>query len=228
MKEITKGDFTGKTASEKLKIVNTKANSLEEMRIGLEVLVRRKSAPDKDLLSEFFDKVCTLAADGSIIKPSTFEPDDNNGRSIHWPPTIVYPTDKKGNRLSKDVIFNEYSALWLCGYRVGKKGLSSDKRKELLISFMERQLHPAIKEIFVDEYGEPYSPEENPPKRLMKVANVIAANCRNMKRNQIKTGHDYSTAIAHYEEDLEFLREHYFEQWKIGNPPLPWPKTETR
>ena len=36
------------------------------------------------------------------------------------------------------------------------------------------------------------------------MANVLAANCRNFKRND---RHKYRAAIAHWEQDLEYLKE---------------------
>jgi hypothetical protein len=37
---------------------------------------------------------------------------------------------------------------------------------------------------------------------------------------------NYAVAIAHYEEDLVFLRERFSVPMSRGEPHLPWPDTE--
>jgi hypothetical protein len=133
---------------------------------------------------------------------------------------VVIPSDRVGKPLDIGTIFNDYTALYLCGYRVGKKeGLSQNERRDLLTFFMDRPLHPKILEIFGDEYDEPGTLG-----RLLKVANIIASGCKLRKRR--RDAANYAVAIADWEDDLRFLEERFFVPMKQGKPHLPWPDTE--
>ena len=183
------------------------ANSIEQICEYLAVIAMRKRISRTDLLIPLVKRVLELTNGPSsglasgVTPPFDGGPPDN---PPYWPTTLIIPSGLDGSPFADDVIFRDFSALKLVGYRAGKtNGLTHNERRRILEIFMKSQLHPRIEEIFGDEYGEPLS-----MKRLMKIANLLASLCRNMKR---KTSGDYSTAIENYERDLEFLRVTYFE-----------------
>ena len=129
-----------------------------------------------------------------------------------WPITDVLPGGGGGGIEFE----HKHSALWLCGYRVGKKeGLVVHERRRFLDLFFRG--HPAPPErvlrLFGDEYGDLGTEE-----RLRKMANVLASNCRNFKSNDADR---YQQAITDYEDDLHYLKAKYY---RIGM--FPWPPTE--
>jgi hypothetical protein len=129
------------------------------------------------------------------------------------PPPSTEPGGSNGDGL--DGIFErERSALWLAGYRVGKtNGLEDSERRRFLDWFFGSQLPAVVADRFGDAYGKPHSNQ-----RLEKMANVIAANCRNFKRNDSEK---YHQAIADYEVDLAYLKSRYFALRQFS-----WPETE--
>ena len=198
------------------------ADSIEEIYELLGYISKRKRISRTDLLTPMVDRVLELARGSSSSPiPSTTPPGGGPpNRPIYWPTTLIIPSGLDGNPIDDSVIFRDFSALYVVGYQVGKtRGLSRGNRQNILSTFMISHLHPRIEEIFGDEYGEPKS-----MKRLMKVANLLASLCRNMKR---KLTGDYSFAIRHYEEDLEFLRIKFFEPMILRGYWLEhWPDTE--
>lgn len=113
---------------------------------------------------------------------------------LSWPWPITTPPDGEGG--NSDLFFpNKYSGLRLCGYRVGKtSGMSARERRRFLDHFFRNRLPGIVRQYHGDSYGEPGSEE-----RLRKMANVIAADCRNFKKNDRDK---YAVAIADYEQDL--------------------------
>lgn len=110
--------------------------------------------------------------------------------------------------------FRGFSALKMFGYTVGKTdGWTSAKRQKFLGAFMESKLPAEVQEIFGDEYGAPLSSQ-----RLRKMANVIASNASNFYRNDAAR---YAVAIDDWEEDLQFLKNKYYEG--MGLKFQPWP-----
>jgi len=79
------------------------------------------------------------------------------------------------------------------------RGLPDAERKCFLDYYFRNSLPDIVVRYHGTEYGDPGSEE-----RLQKMANVLAANCRNFKRND---RHKYRAAIAHWEQDLEYLKE---------------------
>ena len=197
----------------------TEASTLQEIEECLEIIVTRKRISDTKLLIPFYTNVLRLAAAARAKEPVT-DISKPPPKPKHFPDTVVIPRDKAGNALNMDIIFNEYTALYLCRYQVGKRnGLSQNERRDLLTYFMNLPLHPKIIQIFGNEYDEPESMG-----RLMKIANIIASNCKLRKLR--KDAANYEVAIDHYEEDLEFLRERFYIPMSRGEPHLPWPETE--
>lgn len=197
----------------------SKASTREEIDNCLSVIAGRKRISNTKLLIPFYLNVWRLATASTPAPPKPETP-VSPPVPIYFPDTVIIPSDRRGKPLDADIIFNDYTALFLCGYKVGKTdGLSRNERRDLLTFFIDRPLHPKIIQIFGNEYDEPESMG-----RLMKVANIIASNCKLRKRR--RDAANYAVAIAHYEDDLEFLRERFFVPMSRGQPHLPWPDTE--
>lgn len=197
----------------------SKASTRQEIEECLELIAGRKRISNTKLLIPFYLNVWRLAA-ASTPAPSKPEKSVSPLVPIYFPDTVIIPSDRRGKPLDADIIFNDYTALFLCGYKVGKTdGLGLNERRDLLTFFIDRPLHPKITQIFGNEYDAPESMG-----RLMKVANIIASNCKLRKRRRDSV--NYAVAIAHYEDDLEFLRERFFVPMSRGKRHLPWPDTE--
>lgn len=196
-----------------------KASTREEIDQCLSIIASRKRISDTKLLIPFYLNVWRLAT-ASAHAASKPETPISPPVPDYFPTTVILPEDGRGKPLDAKIIFNEYTALFLCGYKVGKKdGLSRNERRDLLTFFIDRPLHPKLIQIFGNEYDEPESMG-----RLLKVANIIASNCKLRKRR--KNAASYALAIAHWEDDLEFLRERFFVPMSRGQPHLPWPDIE--
>jgi hypothetical protein len=128
-----------------------------------------------------------------------------------WPVTEV---GLKGSGKRTDFFERDESGLRICGYRVGKtEGMPDPERRRFLDHFFCNPLPAVVQRVFGGEYGTPRSEQ-----RLRKMANVIAANCRNFKRNDPQK---YSVAIDHYETDLAYLKARYYRPAMFV-----WPETE--
>ncbi|HRY24762.1 MAG: hypothetical protein H6852_08285 [Geminicoccaceae bacterium] len=140
---------------------------------------------------------------------SCFEPPSS--RELTWPWPITEPGPSKGG--SPGIFEHEHSGLWLCGYRTGKtKGLPDNERKLFLAYFFRQPLPPIVAQYHDDDYGAPGT-----EKRLRKMANLMAACCRNFKSRDRRK---LRVAIAHYEEDLEFLRSNFYRPGMFPWPPI--------
>jgi hypothetical protein len=220
--------FKGKSGNEIMEML-LDANTVDEFLDGARVLASRKLVGRTDFFTPVFERLISILSKDIEAKDIVIDlligtltgressPGDEVERP-YWPATLVVPSDGPA---SFDGMFeHKYSALLLCGYRVGKTSkLSQNDRRDILVHFMESPLHPSLIAIFGDQYGNPRSLE-----RVLKMANVIATNCKNFKR-QNGDGR-YSVAIGDYESDLAFLKLTYFDQMIAGNPPLPWPDTD--
>lgn len=149
--------------------------------------------------------------ENSVLSGPTSDDEAEDDWDWPWPSTEVTKALVSGR-----FDFNrERSALNLLGYRTGKgKGLADEERWTLLDQFYRRRLPWQIQHIYQDEYGAPATPD-----RLQKMANVLASNCRNMKK---RTNVDsYGVAIGHYEADLDHLKSRYYRrEW------FEWPSTD--
>lgn len=88
------------------------------------------------------------------------------------------------------------------GYKVGKQGLGTMARREILRQVLRVELVAGSADAhdYVREWGPPASGQ-----RLTKMCNSIAAFSRNAQRRNA----DYSEAIADWEEDLDWLAATY-------------------
>jgi len=103
------------------------------------------------------------------------------------------------------------------GYQVGKTGETIETRQKVL-----EQAFTAPREDFPGTYPLGYLDEWDKPKsgdRLKKMANSIAAFCRNhRKRSNAST-----TAINDWETDLEWLKDKFYHPLNFG---FGWPTTQ--
>lgn len=127
----------------------------------------------------------------------------------HFPTTETSDRERSGPPLN---IGPDHSGLWICGYRVGKtQGMEDGERHRFLDCFFRHPLPPVVEQYCGETYSTPDSEA-----RLKKMANVIAANCRNFKRID---AHKYRQAILDYEVDLRYLKKRYYRSGYF-----PWPK----
>ncbi len=213
--------FQGKTGNEIFASL-LEAEEVEDFFEAAQALADRKAVSATDLIEPVFRRFAELIEEESSAKLELLRgillkivgaPSTDHG---HWPTTLVLPSE---NGLSDSIFDHEFSALKLCGYTVSKKeNLSESERRDILVSFFERKLHPEIERIYDNAYDDPKSTT-----RLLKMANVIASNCRNFKR---KKSASYSDAIDKWEQDLNFLKVSYFDPRTRGEPDIEWPSTE--
>lgn len=122
-------------------------------------------------------------------------------RHFTWPVINEAPVRRSGST-TPIWIYQEFSALKMFGYTVGKtKGWERAKRQRFLSDFIELELPGIVSDTFGDEYGNPRT-----MKRLLKVANVIAGVANLRIRAD---AHAYREAIQDWMDDLNFLEERY-------------------
>lgn len=98
------------------------------------------------------------------------------------------------------------------GYHVGKTGeASSACRQALLSRVFEGSLPPINGPKYMEEWG-----QRDTPPRLRKMAESIASAVKSAKR---RNHADYSVAIEHWENDLQYLYERYYiDRFNFGWP----------
>lgn len=125
-----------------------------------------------------------------------------------WPSCQVYPSAKQ---LPEIYNWPEKGLLLEVGYQVGKNGIVDDEQRRIILERVF--LHPlpfVDSSAYMEEWGEP-----NTSKRLQKMANILASQVRNAKRRDA----NMSTAIDHWERDLEWLKKKFY----VGKYQWPWP-----
>jgi hypothetical protein len=132
-------------------------------------------------------------------------------KSFPWP---VVQLPENSGRTKVGSFGNEFSALKMFGYTVGKtSGWPQKQRQEFLSDFMSLQLPEVVERLFGSEYGQPMSVE-----RLRKLADLISALCKlAMRRDPVVL----EVAISDWKDDLDFLRKKYYEG--LGLKFVPWP-----
>lgn len=131
-----------------------------------------------------------------------------------WPGTDPIPSSGGGET---GEFGPQESPLVRLGYTVGQDGLGRRSRRDLLQEAYELELD-SLPGDYTEEYIEEWGPAESGA-RLKRIANHLAANCRNFRGRK----NDYSLAISHWEEDLEWLREKLYNPLTYG---FTWPETE--
>lgn len=108
--------------------------------------------------------------------------------------------------------YDKRSPLHELGYAVGNNGKPTNDRRQILHRAYKERLPDTGDSVYMAKWGEP-----NSATRLHKIAENIAAYCRNAKR---KHG-SYEQAIHDWEQDLEWLRRTYYR----GVMKFQWPDT---
>lgn len=130
-----------------------------------------------------------------------------------WPGTDPLPSPGSGT--GDGEYGPDESPLSRLGYSTGKTGKGRSERRKIL----RRAYRMALGD-FPGDYPEEYIQEWGPAesgKRLKRIADHLAANCRNFKSNR---GGDYSTAIDQWEQDLKWLKQRYYVSTTYG---FRWP-----
>lgn len=133
-------------------------------------------------------------------------------RHLKWPSTDAPKSlsDLLGMGWVTAGILNHYE------YRVGQEGAVVTVRQRALDRIISIELDAKIFEMsYIKQWGLPGSVA-----RLMKLANTIAALCRNAKRSS----KNFEQAIADWEDDLSYLKIKYFDQ-RLNLERLEWPET---
>jgi len=130
---------------------------------------------------------------------------------FEWPSTVAHPHPGPfiepgvlSSLFGKTLSIKHREGLFAyVGYHVGKtNGKPDDDRKETLDWIFHSKLPHVNSDSYMAEFGDPKSCQ-----RLQKMANFLAAQARNYSRNDMR---DYSMAIGHYIQDLEYLYHRYY------------------
>ncbi|MBC7815915.1 MAG: hypothetical protein IAG10_03340 [Planctomycetaceae bacterium] len=122
-----------------------------------------------------------------------------------WPSTVVSLNSEVGLQLDS----YEVGILGYMGYRVGKYGLPVDQRLKILADVFKSHLPPLNSSGYMREWGDPSSLE-----RLKKMADSIAAFCRNEQRA------GKFEAASQREHDLQWLKDNFYR----GRFQFQWPE----
>jgi hypothetical protein len=125
-----------------------------------------------------------------------------------WPSTMA---SSGGGYLEADD-WPKKGMLSFLGYHVGESGLGAGGRREILDFAYKGRLPNVNNQSYMDQWGHPETGA-----RLKKMAESIAAFCRNHKR---KNG--AALSVQEWESDLEYLRVKYY----VGRYSFIWPDTE--
>jgi hypothetical protein len=133
--------------------------------------------------------------------------------SFSWPTT--QPPVGSGS-LAEDTVFEHpQGPLGHLGYRVGLVGLVPESRREIL-DWVYRNPLPLVNSAeYMREWGQRVSGP-----RLRKMAESIAAFCRNAKRDDPTR---LAVAITNWEDDLAYLKRTYYD----GRYDFIWPRTDS-
>lgn len=129
---------------------------------------------------------------------------------FRWPSIKAMP----GNEPISSTTWPSTGLLSYLGYHVGKPALPAIKRREILDQAYQDILPTVNNPIYMSEWGPPKSSV-----RLKKIAESLAAFCRNQKRKN--SDHSKSTAITDWESDLAYLKHKYYNN--VYN--FQWPRT---
>jgi hypothetical protein len=136
-----------------------------------------------------------------------------------WQPGFQWPsTDVKSGEQSEiaSLSWPKVGLLSYLGYSVGSSGKSEAHRRTILAEAFQRKVLPNVDSPeYLAQWGRPCS-----TLRLQKMAESIAAFCRNAKRRHAVT---LQTAIFQWEADLAWLKKEFY----IGrfDRSFSWPNT---
>lgn len=128
---------------------------------------------------------------------------------FRWPST----TAVGGNSSIETAGWPRTGLLSYLGYHAGKTELTAAARRSMLNRAYQDDLPTMNNPIYMAQWGEPKSGT-----RLRKMAESLAAFCRNQKRKQEYT---HSTAVMNWESDLAYLKVTYYD----GTYDFRWPRT---
>lgn len=130
-----------------------------------------------------------------------------------WPSTNAVPSEEPDGPLEGG--FEEKGMLAHLGYHVGKSGLPSGKRRQMLRQVLEAKALPKVNSSdYVAEWAAP-----NSSARLRKMAESIAAFCRNAKRRKNAA---MDESIREWESDLAWLKVEFYD----NRHTFKWPSTK--
>jgi len=128
---------------------------------------------------------------------------------FRWPNTDA----DGGDGMLSDNHWPQEGLLAHMGYHVGDSGEPMGRRQKILDRVYESTLPRVVNTEYMAEWGEPSSAV-----RLKKMAQSIAAFCRNQKR---KSG-DRSSSVKDWEADLAYLKWKFYE----GIYSFDWPRSD--
>ena len=132
------------------------------------------------------------------------------GIGFPWPTTAAFP----GLYDLPEPNWPQEGMLSHMGYRVGRNGEPTSRRREILSKVFEQDPLPNVDSAgYVKEWGSARSRT-----RLEKLADTLASLARNDKRRKSIS---YLEAIRHREEDLVWLKKRYY----TGQFRFQWPST---
>jgi hypothetical protein len=131
------------------------------------------------------------------------------GVGFAWPTTLVTASRDPLRAIPSPTL----GYLRYLGYRVGRQAPPQYERLLLLLhAFSQGVVPPVFDPEYVAQWSEP-----NTPQRLSKLAESLAAFCRNERRKARPS----TLAIQHWESDLQWLHENVYK----GRFRFQWPST---
>ena len=154
----------------------------------------------KPTVQEVFDGFQTLVSDCAIVQ-----------RAFRWPSTDA----PVGNGRVEQTEWPQVGVLSYVGYNVGVNGQVRSGRQDILQRVFERDLPQVHSPQHMAQWHVAKS-----AMRLKKIAESIAAFCRNAKRRQRA---NMQRAIENYQDDLAWLKKSYYDGRFDGS--FRWPNT---
>lgn len=148
------------------------------------------------------------SADRSDDRTVEDGPTEDVEKPVAWPSTAVVKGD--GSLAVED--WPQVGLPQHMGYRVGKSGKGTKARRRVLDRVFGERLPRVHSPEYMHKWGMPASAA-----RLTKLADTLAALARNAKRR----GGNTTVAVQHWEADLAYLKERYYD----GMFDFPWPST---
>lgn len=164
---------------------------------------RQKSYPDApEVLSTIH---------GEWVKRGKLPPDPND--FFNWPSTEARP----GVGGINVEAWEREGLLAFMEYRVGTtQGRATTARRRILDQVFSGPLPPAFPRDYMEQWGDPSSTG-----RLRKMAETLAAFCRNAKRRRDAR---MNAAVRDWEADLRYL----YEEFYVGKFAFAWPNTDAQ
>jgi hypothetical protein len=216
---LKKNGITPCEPSDEIETVVVGADDWEQLKL-LEMLTLRKGKTLKVYSQEMFLSYLFTATDPFLSSRNILIEFANDHPALQflstlgfqWPSTRIVPSIL-GNNLISD--WPKKGLLGWLNYRVGRKGLPSNRRRAILARAFEEDFTLGFPTTYLKDWGKPASPQ-----RLKKMAHSVAAFCRNAKRRQ---SHQAKSAIDDWETDLDWLRRAFYDPLGFR---FVWPQTD--